>query len=137
MSGHYVGVKTGVDLYMEQRKQVFAYLQARSEKGKLNKWRVTVEEVLENIDVDHGFSVRDQMKQFFIEQARKKTLGGGKFTSVNDKSSTEETSETTETERQEESNQTESTTTASSEEDTETTTTTDSDGVGDSTGKDA
>ena len=108
MSGHYVGVKTGVDLYMEQRKQVFAYLQARSEKGKLNQWRVTVEEVLENIDVDHGFSVRDQMKQFFIEQAREKTLGGGKFTSVNDESSKEETSETTETEQQEESNQTES-----------------------------
>ena len=137
MSGYYPGRKTQANLYMDQRVAVFAYLQERSDKGKLNQYRVTVDEILQNIDVDHGFSVRDQMKQFFIEQAREKTLGGGKFTSVNDKSSTEETSETTETERQEESNQTESTTTASSEEDTETTTTTDSDGVGDSTGKDA
>ena len=89
--------------------------------------------VLANIDVDHGFSVRDQMKQFFIEQAREKTLNGGRFTSVHDKPSTEEASETTETERQEESNQTESTPTEDSEETPETTTENSPDGDGTTT----
>ena len=131
MSGYYPGRKTQANLYMDQRVAVFAYLQERSDKGKLNQYRVTVDEILQNIDVDHGFSVRDQMKQFFIDQARKKGLNNGIFTTVKD--SKEKASETTETERQEESNQTESTTTASSEEDTETTTTTDSDGVGGTT----
>ena len=137
MSGYYPGRKTQANLYMDQRVAVFAYLQERSDKGKLNQYRVTVDEILQNIDVDHGFSVRDQMKQFFIEQARKKTLGGGKFTSVNDESSKEETSETTETEQQEESNQTESVFAITEEEETETGTEDNSDGVGGTTGKDA
>lgn len=133
MSGYYPGRKTQATMYMEQRTAVFAYLKERSAKGKLNQWRVTVEEVLANIDVDHGFSVRDQMKQFFIEQAREKTLNGGRFTSVHDKPSTEEASETTETERQEESNQTESTPTEDSEETPETTTENSPDGDGTTT----
>ena len=135
MSGYYPGRKTEASKYMEQRTAVFAYLKERSAKGKLNQWRVTVDEVLANIDVDHGFSVRDQMKQFFIEQAREKTLNGGRFTSVHDKPSTsnETTSETTETELQEESNQTESTPTEDSEETSETTTEDDSNGVGGTT----
>lgn len=135
MSGRYIGVKTEMDLYMEQRKAVFAYLQERSDKGKLNQYRVTVEEILQNINVDHGFSVRDQMKQFFIEQARAKGLNNGKFTSVND--SKETSSETIETKRQEESSTQEPIRTESPEETTETTTKAGSDGVGDSTGKDA
>ena len=135
MSGYYPGRKTQATMYMEQRTAVFAYLKERSAKGKLNQWRVTVEEVLANIDVDHGFSVRDQMKQFFIEQARAKGLNNGKFTSVND--SKETSSETIETKRQEESSTQEPIRTESPEETTETTTKAGSDGVGDSTGKDA
>ena len=131
MSGKYVGRKTEIDLYMEQRKAVFAYLQERSDKGKLNQYRVTVDEILQNINVDHGFSVRKQMKQFFIDQARKKGLNNGIFTTVKD--SKEKASETTETEQQEESNSEEQTPIETPEETTETTTKSDSDGVGGTT----
>ena len=133
MSGYNPNRKTDATLYMEQRDAVFKYLQDRSDKGELNQWRVTVDEVLQNIDVEHGFSVRQQMKQFFIEQARKKTINQGRFTSVHDKPGDETTSETTETQSKKESNQTESTSTESQEETPETATTTDSDGTGDST----